>query len=113
MSAGEKTSLAQALSQLTKRYDRLFDTPFPYSMGFHQKPTDGALHAEWQMHAHSAAPGSATIRKFMVGFEDARLSAARPHARGRGGEAEGGGCYRTAEHQLPAIRMGESPGSST
>ena len=71
MSAGEKTSLAQALSQLTKRYDRLFDTPFPYSMGFHQKPTDGALHAEWQMHAHFYPPllRSATIRKFMVGFE--------------------------------------------
>jgi UDPglucose--hexose-1-phosphate uridylyltransferase len=71
MSAGEKTSLAQALSQLTKRYDRLFDTPFPYSMGFHQKPTDGAVHAEWQMHAHFYPPllRSATIRKFMVGFE--------------------------------------------
>jgi UDPglucose--hexose-1-phosphate uridylyltransferase len=40
MRAGEKTSLAQALSQLTKLYDRLFDAPFPYSMGFHQKPTD-------------------------------------------------------------------------
>jgi UDPglucose--hexose-1-phosphate uridylyltransferase len=71
MSAGEKTSLAQALSQLTKLYDSLFDTPFPYSMGFHQKPTDGALHVEWQMHAHFYPPllRSATIRKFMVGFE--------------------------------------------
>ena len=71
MSAGERTSLAQVLSQLTKRYDSLFDTPFPYSMGFHQKPTDGAVHAEWQMHAHFYPPllRSATIRKFMVGFE--------------------------------------------
>jgi UDPglucose--hexose-1-phosphate uridylyltransferase len=71
MSAGERTSLAKVLSQLTKRYDALFDTPFPYSMGFHQKPTDGALHAEWQMHAHFYPPllRSATIRKFMVGFE--------------------------------------------
>jgi UDPglucose--hexose-1-phosphate uridylyltransferase len=69
--AGEKASLAAALSDLTKRYDRLFDAPFPYSMGFHQKPTDGALHAEWQMHAHFYPPllRSATIRKFMVGFE--------------------------------------------
>ena len=68
---GEKTSLAAALSQLTRRYDKLFDTPFPYSMGFHQKPTDGALHVEWQMHAHFYPPllRSATIRKFMVGFE--------------------------------------------
>jgi UDPglucose--hexose-1-phosphate uridylyltransferase len=71
LKAGEKTSLAQALSQLTRRYDRLFDTPFPYSMGFHQKPADGAVHAEWQMHAHFYPPllRSATIRKFMVGFE--------------------------------------------
>jgi UDPglucose--hexose-1-phosphate uridylyltransferase len=69
--AGEKTSLAEVLSQLTKLYDKLFDTPFPYSMGFHQKPTDGAVHAEWQMHAHFYPPllRSATIRKFMVGFE--------------------------------------------
>jgi UDPglucose--hexose-1-phosphate uridylyltransferase len=67
----EKTSLAAALCELTKRYDRLFDAPFPYSMGFHQKPTDGALHVEWQMHAHFYPPllRSATIRKFMVGFE--------------------------------------------
>jgi UDPglucose--hexose-1-phosphate uridylyltransferase len=71
MSAKEKRSLADALSQLTKRYDSLFDAPFPYSMGFHQKPTDGALHVEWQMHAHFYPPllRSATIRKFMVGFE--------------------------------------------
>jgi UDPglucose--hexose-1-phosphate uridylyltransferase len=71
MSAGEKTSLAEALSRLAKRYDSLFDAPFPYSMGFHQKPTDGALHAEWQMHAHFYPPllRSATIKKFMVGFE--------------------------------------------
>ena len=71
MSAGEKTSLAEALSRLTRLYDGLFDSPFPYSMGFHQKPTDGALHAEWQMHAHFYPPllRSATIRKFMVGFE--------------------------------------------
>jgi UDPglucose--hexose-1-phosphate uridylyltransferase len=71
ISAGEKTALAQALSELTRRYDSLFDAPFPYSMGFHQKPTNGALHAEWQLHAHFYPPllRSATIRKFMVGFE--------------------------------------------
>jgi UDPglucose--hexose-1-phosphate uridylyltransferase len=67
----EKASLAVALSELTKRYDRLFNTPFPYSMGFHQRPTDGAVHAEWQMHAHFYPPllRSATVKKFMVGFE--------------------------------------------
>ncbi len=71
LSAREKSSLAATLSELTRRYDRLFDAPFPYSMGFHQKPTDGALHVEWQMHAHFYPPllRSATIRKFMVGFE--------------------------------------------
>ncbi len=71
LSAGEKASLAAALSELTRRYDRLFDVSFPYSMGFHQRPTDGAVHAEWQMHAHFYPPllRSATVKKFMVGFE--------------------------------------------
>ena len=71
LKAVEKTSLAAALSELTRRYDKLFAAPFPYSMGFHQKPTDGAVHAEWQMHGHFYPPllRSATIKKFMVGFE--------------------------------------------
>jgi UDPglucose--hexose-1-phosphate uridylyltransferase len=71
LSAREKASLAAALSELTRRYDRLFDVSFPYSMGFHQRPTDGAVHAEWQMHAHFYPPllRSATVKKFMVGFE--------------------------------------------
>ncbi len=67
----ERRSLAEALSELTRRYDRLFDVSFPYSMGFHQKPSDGAIHAEWQMHAHFYPPllRSATVKKFMVGYE--------------------------------------------
>jgi UDPglucose--hexose-1-phosphate uridylyltransferase len=71
MSREEKAALAATLSELTRRYDRLFDISFPYSMGFHQKPTDGAVHAEWQMHAHFYPPllRSATVKKFMVGFE--------------------------------------------
>ncbi len=71
LTADEKSALAAALSDLTRRYDRLFDVSFPYSMGFHQKPTDGAVHAEWQMHAHFYPPllRSATVKKFMVGFE--------------------------------------------
>ena len=71
LNAREKSSLAGAFSGLTRRYDNLFEVPFPYSMGFHQKPTDGALHREWQLHAHFYPPllRSATIRKFMVGFE--------------------------------------------
>ena len=67
----EVTSLAGALRELTIRYDNLFETSFPYSMGFHQKPTDGEAHPEWQLHAHFLPPllRSATVRKFMVGFE--------------------------------------------
>ncbi len=67
----ERDSLADAIRRLTVRYDNLFDVPFPYSMGFHQKPTDGAAHPEWHVHAHFYPPllRSATIRKFMVGFE--------------------------------------------
>ena len=70
-SAPERRSLAEALAELTRRYDRLFDVSFPYSMGFHQKPADGAVHAEWQMHAHFYPPllRSATVKKFMVGYE--------------------------------------------
>lgn len=68
---GDAAALAEALSDLTIRYDNLFATSFPYSMGFHQKPFDGGVHPHWQMHAHFYPPllRSATIRKFMVGFE--------------------------------------------
>lgn len=67
----EVVHLAQILQQVTSAYDRVFDVPFPYSMGFHQSPTDGAPHHEWHFHAHFYPPllRSATIRKFMVGFE--------------------------------------------
>src|SRR5271156_3712380 len=68
---GEKTSLADILKQVTTRYDNLFETSFPYTMGFHQSPCDGAAHEEWHFHAHFYPPllRSATVRKFMVGFE--------------------------------------------
>ncbi|HEY3997998.1 MAG TPA: galactose-1-phosphate uridylyltransferase, partial [Candidatus Xenobia bacterium] len=67
----EKDGLADILQQVTIRYDNLFETPFPYSMGFHQRPTDGLPHLEWHMHAHFYPPllRSATVRKFMVGYE--------------------------------------------
>jgi UDPglucose--hexose-1-phosphate uridylyltransferase len=63
--------LAAILQQITSTYDKVFSVPFPYSMGFHQSPTDGAEHPEWHFHAHFYPPllRSATIRKFMVGFE--------------------------------------------
>jgi UDPglucose--hexose-1-phosphate uridylyltransferase len=68
---GEIRWLAQTLKQVTSAYDRVFDAPFPYSMGFHQSPTDGGRHPEWHFHAHFYPPllRSATVRKFMVGFE--------------------------------------------
>jgi UDPglucose--hexose-1-phosphate uridylyltransferase len=52
-------------------YDKLFRVSFPYSMGFHQRPTDGVAHSEWHFHGHFYPPllRSATIRKFMVGYE--------------------------------------------
>ena len=67
----ERDALADALKRLTTRYDNLFETSFPYTMGFHQAPTDGNEHAEWHFHAHFYPPllRSATVRKFMVGFE--------------------------------------------
>jgi UDPglucose--hexose-1-phosphate uridylyltransferase len=67
----ERDALASILKRMTTRYDALFQTSFPYSMGFHQRPTDGQTHAECHFHAHFYPPllRSATIRKFMVGFE--------------------------------------------
>jgi len=71
LSSEERGDLAALLKRLTTRYDNLFETPFPYSMGFHQRPTDGTRHEEWHLHAHFFPPllRSATVRKFMVGFE--------------------------------------------
>ena len=71
MNASQKAALAEILKQVTTRYDNLFQTSFPYTMGFHQSPTDSKSHPEWHFHAHFYPPllRSATIRKFMVGFE--------------------------------------------
>jgi UDPglucose--hexose-1-phosphate uridylyltransferase len=67
----ERDQLAGILNQVTARYDRLFQVSFPYTMGFHQRPTDGENHEEWHMHLHFYPPllRSATVRKFMVGYE--------------------------------------------
>jgi UDPglucose--hexose-1-phosphate uridylyltransferase len=67
----ECVGLADILKRLTTAYDSLFHVPFPYSMGFHQRPTDGESHTEWHMHIHFYPPllRSATVRKFMVGYE--------------------------------------------
>jgi len=71
LDSAEREGLADVLKQLTTHYDNLFETSFPYSMGFHQAPTDGKPHPEWHLHAHFYPPllRSATIRKFMVGYE--------------------------------------------
>lgn len=68
---GENRALADVLKRLVIRYDNLFETAFPYSMGFHQSPTDGNAHPECHFHAHFFPPllRSATVRKFMVGYE--------------------------------------------
>jgi UDPglucose--hexose-1-phosphate uridylyltransferase len=67
----EREGLADVLKRLTIRFDNLFQTSFPYTMGFHQSPTDKQAHPEWHFHAHFYPPllRSATVRKFMVGFE--------------------------------------------
>jgi UDPglucose--hexose-1-phosphate uridylyltransferase len=63
--------LSAILKQVTSTYNKVFGVPFPYSMGFHQSPTDNLDHPESHFHAHFYPPllRSATIRKFMVGFE--------------------------------------------
>ena len=67
----ERDGLADLLKRLLKGYDALFDTPFPYSMGWHGAPTDEGNYQSWQLHAHIYPPllRSAAIRKFMVGYE--------------------------------------------
>lgn len=71
LNGGERDSLADVLKRLTTRYDNLFQISFPYSMGFHQQPTDGSPHPAWHLHAHFYPPllRSAAVRKFMVGYE--------------------------------------------
>jgi UDPglucose--hexose-1-phosphate uridylyltransferase len=66
-----RDGLADMLRRLTRRYDQLFQISFPYSMGLHQRPTDGDAYPEWHLHAHFYPPllRSATVRKFMVGYE--------------------------------------------
>lgn len=71
LSAAERDHLANTLKRVTASYDKLFQVSFPYTMGFHQRPTDDRTHPEWHLHAHFYPPllRSARIRKFMVGYE--------------------------------------------
>ncbi len=71
LDAQASTDLAQIVRQLTIKYDNLFKSSFPYSMGIHQRPMDGQEHSSWHMHLHFYPPllRSASVRKFMVGYE--------------------------------------------
>ena len=71
LNPAEVSALAEAMKYITTRYDNLFEISFPYSMGFHQAPFDDQSHPEWTLHAHFYPPllRSATVRKFMVGYE--------------------------------------------
>ena len=67
----ERTDFADIYKKLTTKYDNMFEVSFPYSAGIHQAPTDGKDHPEWHMHMHFYPPllRSATVKKFMVGYE--------------------------------------------
>ena len=67
----ERGGLADVVRRVAVRYDNLFETSFPYSAGLHQAPTDGRPHPEWHLHMHFYPPllRSATVRKFLVGYE--------------------------------------------
>jgi UDPglucose--hexose-1-phosphate uridylyltransferase len=67
----EKNSMADILKRVATRYDKLFQCSFPYSAGMHQAPTDGMAHPECNLHMHFYPPllRSATVKKFMVGYE--------------------------------------------
>jgi UDPglucose--hexose-1-phosphate uridylyltransferase len=71
MQPNERRALADIYKQLTVKYDNLFEISFPYSAGIHQAPADEAEHPEWHWHIHFYPPllRSATVKKFMVGYE--------------------------------------------
>lgn len=71
LTSAERDDLAFVLKRLTTAYDNLFQTEFPYTMGWHGAPLTEGDHSHWQLHAHFYPPllRSATVRKFMVGYE--------------------------------------------
>lgn len=71
MTTHEKTAFAKILKVLTQGFDNIFDSSFPYSAGIHQSPTDGTDHPAWHFHMSFYPPllRSATVKKFMVGYE--------------------------------------------
>ena len=71
LSLNEKNNLAKILKDLTQRYDKVFNCSFPYSMGWHNAPSDINNNSHWRLHAHFYPPllRSETVKKFMVGYE--------------------------------------------
>ncbi len=71
LDAGERRALAEILKRLLTRYDNLFESSFPYTMGWHGAPNFSGDCSHWQLHAHFYPPllRSATVKKFMVGYE--------------------------------------------
>ena len=71
MTETEALHFAEAISVITKAYDKLFNTSFPYSSGIHQAPTNGNKNDHWHWHMSFYPPllRSATVKKFMVGYE--------------------------------------------
>lgn len=71
LNSNQQLSLAEILKRLTTKYDNLFQTSFPYSMGWHGAPSNDKAIDAWQLHAHFYPPllRSASVRKFMVGYE--------------------------------------------
>jgi UDPglucose--hexose-1-phosphate uridylyltransferase len=71
LDSAARADLAGFLGVLLRTYDRLFDVSFPYSMGWHGAPYGAGTTAHWQLHAHFFPPllRSATVKKFMVGYE--------------------------------------------
>ena len=71
LGAASRDALADILKRLLTRYDNLFETSFPYSMGWHGAPWSAGDYSHWQLHAHFYPPllRSATVKKFMVGYE--------------------------------------------
>jgi len=71
LSGRARDALADLLKRLIALYDRLFQCPFPYTAGWHQHPSDGHVHESFHLHAHFYPPllRSASVRKFMVGYE--------------------------------------------
>lgn len=67
----EKNAFADIIKKLTAKYDNLFNISFPYSAGIHQAPVNNGAYPEWHLHMHFYPPllRSATVKKFMVGYE--------------------------------------------